>query len=355
MKGSTSEYGFNKINKMNKLNSLVEEQTSPLFRIISAYNYTDLNTHYFQNNISCFHIGKGYFLSVCHNLRTKNIPRKISEVDFLSFLKNVTDPVSIALLQKHYLLNHTDLNRYLTDVPVNASEQGVLINQLLVIFQNALHNTSTEDDYYTNKACPVLVVQFKNNEFYNDSNLTKKFQPHQTLHEPNSNRYTFFLEAEIVKTFYEDDICVYKLKNADKDIIEKIPSLEIDFNMYDNLSEVKIFCLQSSPSSELGRMLNTANIDGIADHWSNFSDLIHSNYLIEGKRYITKNYFRFGSSGAPYVAYNKENDKLYFNAVQSEAAPIQMTILNTRDGNLQYTHAIATPLNNIEEYLKTIM
>jgi hypothetical protein len=340
---------------MNKLNSLIEEQTSPLFRIMSAYNYTDLTTHYFQNNISCFHIGKGYFLSVCHNLRTKNIPRKISEVDYLGFFKRVTDPLSIALLQKHYILNHTDLNKYLSNVPVNPAEQSNLVNQLLAIFQNAQHNTSTEEDYSNDKACPVLVLQFKKNEFYNESKLTKKFKPHQTLHEPNLNRYTFLIEAEIVKTFYEDDICIYKLKDADKDIIEKIPSLKIDFNLYDNLSEVNLFCLQSSPSSELGRMLNTANIDGIADHWSNFSDLIDTNYLVEGKRYITKNYFRFGSSGAPYVVYNKKNDELCFNAVQSEAAPIQMTILNTRDGNLQYTHAIATPLNNIEEYLMTII
>ncbi len=340
---------------MNKLNSLVEEQTSPLFRIMSAYNYTDPTTRYFQNNISCFHIGNGYFLSVCHNLRTKNIPRKISEVDYLGFFKKVTDPLSIALLQKHYILNDTDLNMYLSDVPVNQAEQGILVNQLLTIFQNAQHNTSAEDDYLTDKACPVLVIQFKNNEFYNDSELTKKFKPHQTLHEPNLNRYTFFIEAEIVKKFYEDDICIYKPKDSDKDIIKKIPYLKVDFNLYDNLSEVNLFCLQSSPSSELGRMLNTANIDGIADHWSNFSDLIDTNYLIEGKRYITKNYFRFGSSGAPYVIYNKKNDELYFNAVQSEAAPIQMTILNTRDGNLQYTHAIATPLNNLEEYLMTIM
>ncbi|NEW79337.1 MAG: hypothetical protein GZ086_07915 [Gelidibacter sp.] len=340
---------------MNKLKSLIEEQTSPLFRIMSAYNFADLNTHYFQNNISCFHIGKGYFLSVFHNLRTKNIPRQISEVDFLGFFKKVSDPLSIALLQKHYILNHTDLNRNLSDVPINPVEQGVLINQLLAIFQNVQHNTSTEEDYSNNKACPVLVVQFKNNEFYNDSKLTQKFKPHQRLHEPNANRYTFLLEAEIVKTFYEDDICIYKLKEVDNDIWEKIPSLKIDFNLYDNLSEVKLFCLQSSPSSELGRMLNTATIDGIADHWSNFSDLINTNYLIEGKRYITKNYFRFGSSGAPYIIYNKENDELYFNAVQSEAAPIQMTILNNRDGNLQYTHAIATPLNNVEEYLMTIM
>jgi hypothetical protein len=247
------------------------------------------------------------------------------------------------------------LNKYLSNVPVNPAEQSNLVNQLLAIFQNAQHNTSTEEDYSNDKACPVLVLQFKKNEFYNESKLTKKFKPHQTLHEPNLNRYTFLIEAEIVKTFYEDDICIYKLKDADKDIIEKIPSLKIDFNLYDNLSEVNLFCLQSSPSSELGRMLNTANIDGIADHWSNFSDLIDTNYLVEGKRYITKNYFRFGSSGAPYVVYNKKNDELCFNAVQSEAAPIQMTILNTRDGNLQYTHAIATPLNNIEEYLMTII
>jgi len=172
--------------------------------------------------------------------------------------------------------------------------------------------------------------------------------------EQSLNRFTFLLELEILKQYYEVDICIYKAKNADPEIIAKIPAIDLDFNLYDNLSDIDFFCLQSSPSSELGRMLNTAKIDGVAEHWTNFSDTVHTNYILEGKRYITRNYFRFGSSGAPYIRYDRESNKLFANAIQSEACPIQMTINNNRDGNLQYTHAIATPLSEIESELKAM-
>ena len=53
--------------KENKL-QLINENTSPLFRIMSVYNSSAPNKG-FANNICAFHIGKGIIISVAHNLR----------------------------------------------------------------------------------------------------------------------------------------------------------------------------------------------------------------------------------------------------------------------------------------------
>ena len=68
-------------------------------------------------------------------------------------------------------------------------------------------------------------------------------------------------------------------------------------------------------------------------------------------RYLIKGYFRFGSSGAPYIRRN-EQGRFVVNAIQSEASPIQLSIGNAREGNFQYVNAIASPLSGIEEQLR---
>ena len=73
---------------MKSLHELTDELTSPLFRIMSAYNFSDPAKAQYLNNISSFHIGKGIILSVCHNLRLKSIPGIITEDDFQNNLLN---------------------------------------------------------------------------------------------------------------------------------------------------------------------------------------------------------------------------------------------------------------------------
>lgn len=340
---------------MNKLYEIVDDLKSPLFRIMSVYNVTNASKRQFLNNISCFHIGNGFFLSVCHNLRAKGIPNTINENEFQKSILPKVQMNDKKLINQHYVHSSSDNERHISHVPNDFGLQIKLSNDLRTIFQKIQFDTSFEKDYMRGIAQPFLVIQFKTNDFFNDKKITSKFKGHEMFHEPSLNRYTFLLEVEIIKCFYASDICVYKIKNNDTDLINKIPSIQLDFNLYDNLSNIDLFCLQSSPSSELGRMLNTAKIDGIAEHWTNFSDMIHTNHILEGKRYITRNYFRFGSSGAPYIIFNKEKETLCVNAIQSEACPIQMTINNNRDGNAQYTHAIATPLKEIENELKSII
>lgn len=337
---------------MKTLHSLTDEFTSPLFRIMSVYNYSDPSKAQYLNNISSFHIGKGLILSVCHNLRLKFVPGVIEEDDFQKDILSKVKFENKNLLNKHYELK-PDNKRYLTNIPNNPTQQQIF-NKLLGLFQEIQFDTSFEKDYKSGRSKPYLIIQFKNNTFYN-KDLTQIFAPQNSFHEPILNRYTFVLELELINAFYNVDISIYRITNTDQKIINSLPFIEVDTTLFDNLSKHEFFCLQSSPSSELGRMLNSAKIDGIADHWSNFSDRIHQNYLLDGKRYIFKNYFRFGSSGAPYIVYDREKEELYVNAIQSEACPIQMLINNSRDGNLEYTHALATPLSNIEDKLKTII
>lgn len=57
---------------INRKLELINEQTSPLFRIMWVYNSNDVIRKQFANNICAFHIGNGYILSVAHNLKTES-------------------------------------------------------------------------------------------------------------------------------------------------------------------------------------------------------------------------------------------------------------------------------------------
>ncbi len=102
-------------------------------------------------------------------------------------------------------------------------------------------------------------------------------------------------------------------------------------------------------------MLNESRIEGILDHHAIQPDGIGGSYVLEGFRYLLKGYFRFGSSGAPYLIYDVSDNKFKVNAVQSEASPIQLIINGKMEGNSQYINAIASPLLTIQEDLKKII
>jgi hypothetical protein len=135
--------------------------------------------------------------------------------------------------------------------------------------------------------------------------------------------------------------------NTHQSIIDLIPFFEIDDEVYD-VSEKDFYCLQSAPSDLTpGRLLNEAHIEGLLDQWIKQPDRIGGNYTLEGLRYLIKGYFRFGSSGAPYLKFDAATNVFKVNAIQSEACPIQLTINDTRNGNFQWINAIATPLANV--------
>jgi hypothetical protein len=321
---------------------LTNEQTSPLFRLMWIHNPTEPTRRHYNNNICAFHIGNGFILSVAHNIKTealifKSIDNAIYTADILPHLS----PTQTQLFNQCYPLDPQTNKRYINII--NQADVQRVVDTLKQINFDTRWLTLTQK----NICKPFLIIQFKNNQFYNDPTLTGHFNGNTYFHEPAINRYTFLVEVELVDAYYNEDIALYKIVNTHQDIINRLPSIDVDFSLLDD-NQPNFYCLQSSPNSEAGKLINKAQIEGYLEHFGIFPDRIGGNYTFEGTRYLIKGYFRFGSSGAPYVFFDNENDKFKVNAIQSEACPVQLSIDNKRDGNFQYVNAIASPLNIIE-------
>ncbi|WP_284653118.1 hypothetical protein [Flavobacterium terrisoli] len=332
--------------RLQKQLELTNEQTSPLFRIMWTQNINESNRRHFENNICAFHIGKGYILSVAHNLKTEaRIFKSIAESIFANGILPYLNEPQKQLFQNCFLLDPTVQKRYWNSANPNDYQAAI----------EALQQINFDTRWVSlleKKICQAhLIVQFKNDQFYNKPELSKHFSTATSFAEPAINRHTFLIEVELVEAFYGDDIALYRIINTPSEIIEAIPSAAIDYSVLSDDQE-HYYCLQSSPASEVGKLLNKAQIDGFTEHFGIFPERIGGNYILEGLRYLIKGYFRFGSSGAPYLVYDGKNNEFKVNAIQSEACPIQLSIDNKRDGNFQYVNAIATPLNNIREKLE---
>ncbi len=340
---------FMKNHKLLKQLELTHEQTSPLFRIMFTQNIEDSQRRHFENNICAFHIGQGYFLTVAHNLKTeakifRSISTEVFERDILPYLNNPQRQ----LFENSFYLN-TEKQRYYWSSN-NPNDYTAVVDTLKQIRFDTRWVTFLEK-----KICQThLIVQFKEPLFYQNQELTTHFDATTHFAEPAINRHTFLIEVALVEAFYGDDIALYRIINTPREIVAAIPAVKMNFNILPDNQE-GYYCLQSSPTSEVGKLLNKAQIDGFTEHFSIFPERIGGNYVLEGLRYLIKGYFRFGSSGAPYLVYNKEQYEFEVNAIQSEACPIQLSIDNKRDGNFQYVNAIATPLQNIQEKLEVYL
>jgi hypothetical protein len=318
--------------------SLIHEQTSPLFRIMWVFNYDDPKRKSFTNNICAFHTGNGNILTVAHNLRSEaGVVNSLDEAIFQSQIASHLQPAQ-SLLMQLYTLDPATNKRYLN---IGNNNPKFVIDTLRQV------NFDTRwISMYEKKICrPFLIIQFNNDRFYDDDRLTGFFNASTSFYESSLNRHTFLIELELAETYYSNDIAQYKIINTDISVIDRLPFIEPDFSIQDDTS--KYYCLQSAPVGNLGRLLNNATIEGFLDHHAIYQDRIGGNYTVEGLRYLIKGYFRFGSSGAPYVFHDGQTFKV--NAIQSEASPIQLSINNSRDGNFQYVNAIASPLKNIEK------
>jgi hypothetical protein len=328
---------------------LTHEQTSPLFRIMWTQNSNDPQRRHFENNICAFHIGNGYILSVAHNLKAeakifKSIAQSLYETAILPYLNSV----QAQLFETCFPLDVTTNKRYWNSS--NPNDYLLVVTILKQINFDTRWLTLMEN----NSCQPYLIVQFKDNIFYNDAGLSAHFTPNTAFAEPAINRHTFLIEVALVEAFYSDDIALYKIINTPQAVIDAMPSIGIDYTIESD-EQKHYYCLQSSPTSEVGKLLNKAQIEGFTEHFSIFQEPIGGNYTLEGLRYLIKGYFRFGSSGAPYLVYNESSNCFKVNAIQSEACPIQLSIDNKREGNFQYINAIATPLNNIKEKLEAYL
>lgn len=330
---------------LSKQLELTNEQTSPLFRMMCVYNDDEPNRRQFDNNISAFHIGNGLILSVAHNIRTEaQIFKSIDNDVFNTAILPHLDPTQTQLFYQCYPLDSNTNKRYINIV--NQADFQAIIEVLKQINFDTRWLTLSQQ-----KLCKIfLIIQFKDRLFYNDPILTNYFHDKTYLHEPSLDRHTFLIEVELLEAFYSADIALYKIVNTNQDIIRKLPSITPDFLVLPD-DQPNYYCLQSSPGGFLGKLLNKAHIEGYLDHHGTFVDRIGGNYIFEGLRYLIQGYFRFGSSGAPYVYYDKNTDQFKVNAIQSEASPIQLSINNNREGNFQYVNAIASPLSIIEKRL----
>ncbi len=325
---------------------LIDEQTSPLQRIMWVYNPEDPQKRSFENNICAFHIGKGYFLSVAHNLRIPaGFYKSIDEAIFKKELFPILDGSQTRFLDQHYFLDEYTQKRYLNNT------DPASLQTIANILKQKRFDTRWVTLAQKNICKPHLIFQFRDNTFYGDTSLSHLFAPGKLLYDNDSHKHTFLVEVELVNAFYSADIALYRIVNTPQEIVGKIPSIDVDFRFLDEDAE-KFYCLQSSPSGPTGRLLNEAQIEGMLDHFGIFNDDVGGNYIFEGYRYLVKGYFRFGSSGAPYLYYDAEKDKYVANAVQSEASGIQLSIKNDRDGNFQYINAIASPLYIIKQELE---
>ena len=332
----------------NKL-ALINEQTSPLQRIMWVYNINEPAKRVFENNICAFHIGNGFFLSVAHNLRTQTgFYRSIDEALYLKEILPKLDGAQKMFLEQCYFLD-----TYTRKMHLNTNDQAQL-DHIAKILKQKRFDTRWVTLAKKKIVNPYLIFQFKNNEFYNDLELTRMIEPSKQMMDNEAKKHTFFIEVELVKAFYGADIALYKIINTPQEIINKIPAITISYGLMDD-AKAKFYCLQSSPNSPAGRLLNDANIEGILDHFGIFPDDIEGNYTMEGYRYLIKGYFRFGSSGAPYIYYDYATDKYLANAIQSEASGIQLSIKNDKEGNYQYINAIASPLFIIKNELEDIL
>jgi hypothetical protein len=333
----------------NAFRSIVSEASSPLFRIMWVFGADTPQRRHFDNNIIAFHIGQGYFLSVAHNLRTEcPLVRSMPESVFDQRLAPLLSESQRSHLERCYVADSTNGVRFLE------LHDPSLANGITETFRSSGFDTRWVGLEGNGVCSPHLILQFQEPGFFGDDEVADSFPEYSRFYESHIQRHTFLMELELVQAFYSSDIALYRVKPAFRNFIEKLPVLDIDFSMMEE-GAGKLYCLQSSPGGFLGRLLNTASLEGYLDQHQVFHDRIGGNYILEGFRYLIRGYFRFGSSGAPYLIFDPETGTFKANAVQSEASPVQLSINHSRDGNFQYVNAIASPLLLIEKEIKSIM
>lgn len=324
--------------------ALIDENTSPLFRIMAVYSANAQNKA-FTNNVCAFHIGGGIIISVAHTLRASDgLPVLVSDHFYQNELRNKLQAADRQAFDQIYPLVKGANHRIATGITKESVEP------LTKKLNDARVDRRFEKLYAENCCKPYLVTTFRQNAFCNDPALNVHFPANLAFAEPHVKRFTFLIELELLDILVNEDVAIYKVINTHADVINKLPSIQIDCTLYDTGTE-NYYCLQAAPYDNLGRIINEARIEGILDNFSQEADTLGNVYLVEGIRYLIKGYFRFGSSGAPYLIYDKEQEVFKVNSIQSQASFIQLSIANKVEGNLQYVNGIATPLSIIEQKL----
>lgn len=271
---------------------LTSEQSSPLFRIMSVYDDADPTKRGFDANVCAFHIGSGIILSVAHYGFQPVLPGSIPDTFFQNEIIAKLPPAAATQARTCFVWDSAS-HKWRLSISDPKARQELVAN-----LQAQRCDTRLQTLHSKGICKPFLIINFENNQFFNNTSLTSKINPAHIFHEPGLGRHTFLLELKLVNSFPKNDIAVYRVVNAPPNMIQVLPSIAIDYRSYDDSAE-GIYCLQSSPSnSNLGRLLNRAWIDGILDHHSVMPDGIGGSHVADGMRYLIRGYFRFGSSGA---------------------------------------------------------
>jgi hypothetical protein len=326
----------------------ISDLKSPMFRIMAIQNDLEPLWRQYDNNICTFHVGNGYLLSVGHNLRLEaGFFKSISEELYQSEILPRLNSAEFQHLEKILVQGPVPGKRYLK---INSQND---IQPFTAALTRINFDTRWVAMYQKQIAKPYLLIQQRNPVFYQNQVVHKMFDPAFVFVDPSSQRQSYLIETELIEGWYEDDITLYKIVNTPWEIIAAIPRFEIDPEIYD-VSHGDYFCVQTAPSDlNPGRMINEANIEGFVDQYTPFKDRFGGNFNLQGLRYLIKGYFRFGSSGAPYIKFDPSSQTFKVNAIQSEACPIQLEIGGSKVGNYQFINAIATPLANVYDRLNT--
>ncbi len=98
--------------------SLINELTTPLFRLKPAFNHGDTAQTAYAGHILGFHVGNGIVVSVAHHLRTSLLPLyTLTNNEFLNVLRPLLTPVEQAQFDASYQLNQQTNKRYFSASP----------------------------------------------------------------------------------------------------------------------------------------------------------------------------------------------------------------------------------------------
>src|SRR5438128_2005701 len=105
---------------------LIDEQISPLFRIMWVFNSEEASRKQFGNNICAFHIGNGYILTVAHNLRSESgLVFSMDESIFQTEIFPALSKAQSQIIQSCYVYDSKTNKRYTNITDPNLSNSVI--------------------------------------------------------------------------------------------------------------------------------------------------------------------------------------------------------------------------------------
>ena len=323
---------------------LIGEQTSPLHQMHWVYNAAEPQKRILENGSCAVHIGGGYFLTVAHDLRTQTgFPKVMPEDLYLNEILPKLDGAQKMFLEQCYASNPATKKKYLTTADHQHAEQ------LTKIFKQKRFDTRRITLSKKNVCKPHLVLQFRNNLYYNDPGLTMAFDPAMQFTEVESNKHNFLVELELIKACFPEDIALFKAVGISEQAAARIPSIPVGYLASDKQPE-KLLCLQNAPFGSTGRLINKVSVLGVIDHYEVFHDDVGGNFTLDGYRYLVEGYLSKGTAGAPYLLQDGTTGKYRVIAIQSESGSRHFGA-GIEGGN---SVSVATPLSLVKDELTKI-